>query len=375
MTSVNSTAISGHSSAVPKFQFLTRLSLRFFALLGLGLLGYMVFRSGPGAVWKQVHTVGWGLVLIIVLGGCSQLIKTGAWRQTFACDIRALSWSRSFDAQLVSDAVGQLGFAGKLLGEGLRVSMLGSAVPLANGISSSAIDGGLHTFTAVVVTVLGITATLLLAPLDSRWRVYALLLAAVLIAVVVMSAVAVASRWHLMGNAARAIGRVPRLHRLVNSKLSVIDSAEHNLLTFYREERTAFWASLMLNLLWHAMAVLEVYLILRFMGARIGVAGALALEGLTKVINLIGVLSPGNLGTYEGGNMLIAKMFGVTGTTGLTLALCRRARVIFWAGVGAICMTVMKRGEWTNKIEVMGDDKDQFSHHDCSPVASTGSCD
>ena len=168
MTSVNSTAISGHSSAVPKFQFLTRLSLRFFALLGLGLLGYMVFRSGPGAVWKQVHTVGWGLVLIIVLGGCSQLIKTGAWRQTFACDIRALSWSRSFDAQLVSDAVGQLGFAGKLLGEGLRVSMLGSAVPLANGISSSAIDGGLHTFTAVVVTVLGITATLLLAPLDSR---------------------------------------------------------------------------------------------------------------------------------------------------------------------------------------------------------------
>src|SRR4029077_1968948 len=199
----------------------------------------------------------------------------------------------------------------------LRISLLGSAVPLANGISSSAIDGGLHAFTAVVVTVLGITATLLLAPLvDGRWRIFALLLAALLIAIVTISAVAVASGWRLMGNAARAIGRLPRLHRLVSSKLSVIDSAEHNLLTFYREEPTAFCASLMLNLMWHAMAVLEVYLILRFMGARIGVAGALALEGLTKVINLIGVLSPGNLGTYEGGNMLIAKMFGVTGTTG-----------------------------------------------------------
>ena len=41
--------------------------------------------------------------------------------------------------------------------------------------------------------------------------------------------------------------------------------------------------------------------------------------------------------------MLIAKMFGVAGTAGLTLALCRRARAIFWAAVGAMCMIVMKR--------------------------------
>jgi hypothetical protein len=253
--------------------------------------------------------------------------------------------------------------------------MLGSAVPLANGISSSAIDGGLHTFTAAVVTIFGISATLLLAPIDRRSRVYALLLVALLIGVLVLEAMAVSRQWRLMANLARVVGRLPWFHNLVNSKLCVIDSAEHNLLTFYREEPTSFCASLVLNLLWHAMAVLEVYLILRFMGARIGVVGALALEGLTKVINFIGALSPGNFGTYEGGNMLIAGLFGVTGTAGLTLALCRRARVVFWAGVGAICMTVMNGGKWTNKIEVKADDKGQFSHHACSPVASNGSCD
>jgi hypothetical protein len=346
----------------------------FLLLLGVSLLGYMVFRAGPGAVWKQVQAVGWGLALIIILGGLSQLIKTCAWRQTFGCDISALSWSRSLGAQLVSDAVGQLGFAGKLLGEGLRVSMLGSAVPLDHGISSSAIDGGLHAFTAVVVTVLGITATLLLAPLDGRWQVYALLIITVLIAVVVVSAVAVARGWQLMGNAARMIGRLPWLHKLVSGKLSVIDSAEHNLLTFYRDEPVAFWASLLLNLLWHAMAVLEVYLILRFMGAGVGPVSAIALEGLTKVINLVGALSPGNLGTYEGGNMLIANLFGVTGTAGLTLALCRRARSIFWAAVGATCMTVMKRGESTKTVEVKGNDQEQILHRACGPVAADGAC-
>jgi hypothetical protein len=161
---------------------------------------------------------------------------------------------------------------------------------------------------------------------------------------------------------------------LVSSKLSVIDSAEHNLLSFYREEPVAFCANLMLNLLWHAMAVLEVYLILRFMGADVGLVRAIALEGLTKVINLVGALSPGNLGTYEGGNMLIANIFGVTGTAGLTLALCRRARAIFWAAVGATCMTVMKRGRLTSTMEVKGNDKDQILDSACGPVPANGTC-
>lgn len=61
-------------------------------------------------------------------------------------------------------------------------------------------------------------------------------------------------------------------------------------------------------------------------------------------------LNPGNLGTYEGGNMLIAKIFGLTGTAGLTLALCRRARTVFWAGVGAMCVIVMKKAERPSTI-------------------------
>ena len=134
----------------PRLQSLIQLSLRFFAaLLGLGLLGYLVFRSGPGAVWKQLQAVGWGFALVILLGGLSQLAKTCAWRQAFTCDISGLSWSRSFVAQLISDGIGQFGVAGKVVGEGTRISLLGRAVPLSNALSAGAIDGALHSFTAV----------------------------------------------------------------------------------------------------------------------------------------------------------------------------------------------------------------------------------
>ena len=330
----------------PRFRSLIQISFRFFvALLGLGLLGYLLFRTGPGVVWKQLQAVGWGLALIIILGGVSQFIKTCAWRQAFTCDISQLSWPRSFVAQLISDGMGQFGVAGKVLGEGMRISLLQRIVPVSSALSAGAIDGGLHTFAAVLVTVSGITATLLIAPLSGAWRVYGLLLVASLVSVVILAAVAVASRWPLMGDAIRAIGRLPRLHNWVSDKQPIVDSAEHDLLTFHSEAPAAFWATLILNGVWHMLAVLEVYIILRFMGAGFTVGGAFIVEGLTKVINLVGALNPGNFGTYEGGNMLIAKMFGVTSTAGLTLALCRRARTVFWAGVGAMCMTAMKKDE------------------------------
>jgi len=241
--------------------------------------------------------------------------------------------------------VGQFGVAGKVVGEGTRISLLGRAVPLPNALSAGAIDGALHIFTAVLVTVSGISATLLLAPLSGTWRVYAVLLVGVLISAAILAAVSVRNRWQLVGHATRAIGRLPRLHTWVSGKQPIIDSAEDNLLSFRDEAPAAFWATLIFNLLWHMLAVLEVYIILRFMGARVAVGGAFIVEALTKVINLVGAFNPGNFGTYEGGNMLIAKIFGVTGTAGLTLALCRRARTVFWAALGAMCMIVMKKAE------------------------------
>jgi hypothetical protein len=323
-----------------------QFAVRFFAvLLGVALLGYLVFRSGPGTVWKQLEAVGWGFALVIFLGGLSQLAKTCAWRQAFTCDIRGLSWFRSFVAQLISDGIGQFGVAGKVVGEGTRISLLGRRVPISNALSAGAIDGALHTFTAVLVTVLGISAILMIGPVSVRWRVYAALLIVGLVSAVILAAVALRNRLPLVGRATRAIGRVPRLHTWVSDKQPIIDSAEDNLLSFRDQAPAAFWATLIFNLLWHLLAVLEVYIILRFMKAGFTLSGAFIVEGLTKVINLVGAVNPGNFGTYEGGSMLIAKMFGVTSTAGLTLALCRRARTVFWAGVGAICVLVMKKDE------------------------------
>jgi len=318
--------------------------LRFAAvLLGVAFLIFLIGRTGPSTVVGQVKTVGWGLLLIIALGGISHLTKTFAWRFIFSCDIRNVSFARTFGLRLVSETIGSFGLPGQVLGETARVYLLGSALPVANSISSVTLDRGLYIVTAALVSVMGLLAACFQLSLSGTWRLYALLFASALAIVLVGTILAILRRWPVLSAAARMIGRLPRFKNYVEAKQSVIDSAESDLLSFHQNAPKAFWASLVLNVACHGMAILEVYLLLCFMGARTGLCAALAFEAFTKLINVVGALNPGNFGTYEGGNMILTRLLGIAGSTGLSLGLCRRARSLFWKGIGLLCFVALSR--------------------------------
>ena len=147
----------------------------------------------------------------------------------------------------------------------------------------------------------------------------------------------------MLSGSARIIGSVPSLRNWIDKRYLTIQSVEKTLLDFHHNTPKAFWASLSLNLAAHGMAIAEVCLILWLMGVKIGFFSALVIEALTKLVNVIGNINPGNIGTYEGGNMLIVKMFGLSGAVGLTLGLSRRLRSLFWAAVGAIWLFMLTR--------------------------------
>ena len=149
----------------------------------------------------------------------------------------------------------------------------------------------------------------------------------------------------MVSAATRILGRIRLLRGWIERQRPLIEEVEHRLLNFYHHTPGAFWGSFALNLAGHAAAILEVYLILHLLGAKISFLAALAIEALTKMINIVGLFNPGNIGTYEGGNMLIAKMFGLTAAAGLTLGLARRVRAIFWAAVGGLCMVVLSKSK------------------------------
>ena len=323
----------------------------FAAVLGVALLAYLILRTGAGTIVHHARQVGWGLALVFALGGVSHLIKTWAWRLTFQCDLSRISLGRSFALRLISEAAATFGLPGTVLGEAMRVSLLGPSVPVAKSVSAATLDRGLYTVSAAIVSVVGILFAVLALPLSHAWRLYALLFASGVAMFVFVIALAMHRRWPMISGTARGIGRIPGLKKWIDSKQSVADSAEKNFLGFYHETPKAFWASLILNLVCQGLAIVEIYLLLHFMGARIGFLGAFVLEAFTKFLSVIGAVNPGNIGTYEGGNMIITRLFGVTSAVGLTLGLCRRARGLFWAAIGAICMITMSKASEQGKLD------------------------
>jgi len=317
--------------------------LRLVPLLGIGLLAYLISKLDVHALAANAKAIGWGLFLVIALGGLSHVVKTWAWLLTMRGERPKVSFARALGLRLASEAIGQLGFLGMVGGETTRVSLLGSGVSLPAAISSVTLDRGLFIITGAFVTLAGIAGIGFAVPLPHTLRLYAVALAIGLVCLLASGVIAVQRRWPVLSASARAIAWIPGFRKWLASRESTLIASERRIVAYYHEAPGSFWCTLLLNLLCHFLAIVEVYICVRMLGAPATLAGALILESLTKLINVAGSINPGNVGTYEAGNMAIGKLVRLTGTQGLLLALCRRARAIFWAIIGGICLVWLSK--------------------------------
>ena len=323
---------------MPDHSRIARVLLRITPLLGIGLLVYLVATAKLRILAAQAATIGWGMLLVIALAGLSHVLKTWAWRITLRDEVHKVSFARSLGLRLISEAIGQFGFVGMMGGEAARVSLLGSGVSTPFAISSAALDRSLFILAGAVVTLAGILWLVFAVSLSHAVHLYAAALIFGLSCLLVAGATAIRSRWPVLSGPARAAAQIPRLRKWVQSKEATLKAAEQRIIEFYHEAPGAFWSSVLLNFVCHFLAIVEVYVIIRMLGSQATLLGALILESLTKLVNVAGAVNPGNVGTYEGGNMIIGRLVRLTGAQGLLLALCRRARAVFWALVGGICL-------------------------------------
>ena len=127
---------------------------------------------------------------MIAWGGVAHVVKTWAWRLTLLDEKHRVSFGRMLGLRLASEAVGQLGGLGQLFGEGLRVSLLGPAMPLASGITSVTLDRALFILSAAVVSIVGLLAVLMVLPLPHALALYAGMFACILLGVILLTALA-----------------------------------------------------------------------------------------------------------------------------------------------------------------------------------------
>ena len=311
-----------------------RLELACLAL-GVAVLAGTVWTIGIETLVRDLRTLGWGLAAILLVQSVDVLLNTGGWALVFPAGERPVGAARLVAVRLAGDAVNYLTPSATIGGELLRVRLLGPRVPSSvRWASVSAAKVGQSLGQAVFI-LLAIALVFPGLAAERGWLGWPSAMAIAVTAALVAVAPGVAfvravdhGFWTMIQG---GLGRV-RLGWLLPGAWGAPGRDLDATLARVGPWRAS--AALACFVAGWAVGALEIYLILRGVGAAVDWRTALALEAGSVLLDGILFFVPAKVGTQEGGKVALFAALGLNPARGLTVGVVRRIRELVYASLG-----------------------------------------
>jgi hypothetical protein len=301
------------------------------ALGGLVLLVAVARKVGVAQIAADVRQVGWGLLIVIAIGGLRFLLRTIAWR---VCLDRAhrLSLGDAFAAVLAGDAIGNVTPLGPLVGEPAKVAFVRGRVAVGPALTALAIENVLYTLSAAAMIAAGMVALILRFQLPDavRW------IGVVSIAgTIVLFAFALWLLWRQPALISRMLTVAPPLRRHADR----VRTLESDIYSFTSRRKAALPALAAAETGFHALGVAEAYLTLWLLGIEPTLFVAFLLETTNRLITVVFKFVPLRVGVDEAATaVLTQQVLGLGARAGLVIAIVRKVRMLFWGVAGGLVM-------------------------------------
>ncbi len=280
----------------------------------------------------NIRKLGLALPLALAFSGLWHLARTWAWAWCFP-QPRSISFAKLARVRLSAEAFSYLTLRG-IAGEPLKIVLLAGSVDARQATAAVALERLAYMVgTTLIVGVASIVAITTL-PLTHLWfRVFrAFAIAAAVVAL--LSAIAITGRGTYVQSLIRAVDRRTGSTMASGRVGRFVGSVERVMLELVRGNPKRLAALALATLASFCCMVLEAWVILRAAGAGIGLDGAFAVETFSRVASFASALIPANLGALEASS--VAAVAAVSATGGAALAIARRIRGLFWAGLGLL---------------------------------------
>ncbi|MEO8434687.1 MAG: ABC transporter permease [Pyrinomonadaceae bacterium] len=308
-------------------------------LLGLALLVYVINRVGMQPIFDALSRIGFGFFILLAINGTRHVLRTMAMRIAVPPEHRRFTFSQAFAARLGGESISFLTFAGPLLGEATKVALLRKRVPLLHGVPALVVDNLLYNLSVVFFILTGACVMLISYPLPGVVREILIIIAGCALLGILAAAFATSRRVLILTWIIDMLVRLGIRSRAITSRRHHIHRIELTVYGFYRRHPRSFFAMLGLDFLSHVTSVVEVYVTLLMLGFAPRVGASYVIESLTKVINAVFAFVPATIGVYEGGTEVILQTLGYAAATGVTLAIVRKAGIVFWTVIGLVILT------------------------------------
>ncbi|MEO7659332.1 MAG: lysylphosphatidylglycerol synthase domain-containing protein, partial [Pyrinomonadaceae bacterium] len=308
-------------------------------LLGVFVLGFVIYKIGYQKIIESVTAVGWGFFIIVALNIVRHLLRSASLYLAVEPARRTFKYRSAVAARFGGEAVNFFSFTGPFLGDAAKAVLLRKNLPLTYGASAVIFDSILYYLSVILVVLTGVAALVVAFGSGGKGVANALILI-VVFSIIGFSLVILAITYRVtpFSFAIKWSAKRNLAPKFLIAKQQNILDVENNVFQFYHNRRADFFKVFLISLSVHAVSVTEVYLALQFLGFDALISTAFIIESLTKVINAVFSFIPGTIGVYEGGNGIILQMLGYTVAVGVALALVRRGAILLSTSIGVIIL-------------------------------------
>jgi hypothetical protein len=310
------------------------------AAAGVALFAYFVKKAGIGQIADGIRRLGAGFLLIIAISAVRQIARSLAWSLCIEGPYHLGLWD-AFRARVMGDAIGNvLPLASFVVSEPAKPALIRDKVPLMAGFSAIAIENIFYGLSVAVFISSGMIALLLSFSLPKGLRLASFIVLGVIAFFITLGTLLIRRELKFISGTAGFLHR-----RGLNAKwVEKGRTLEDRIYGFYRRNGRRFVPILLLEACFHLAGVCEIYVTLSFISPNQPPTflTAFILESVNRVITMAFKFIPLRMGVDEAGTGKISKILLFTEVTGVTLAIVRKARDVFWAGVGVILL--LQRG-------------------------------
>ena len=305
---------------------------------GIALFFCMLQRTGPEAVLQNIRAFGWGVVALILLSGLRHILRALAWSYCVQTDGRRPRWFEFLGPRLVGEALNDLTPAGPLLGEPARVVAVSRLMPAQTAASSVVLENLIFGLGAVLFMLSGIVlAVISVAALRGFWWVGGGLVSCFL-ACLGLVWWAVSRRLLLLGAVFDSLKRRGLGWGFLQRHEQSVRAVEQTVHDFFLKSRRTFLAVLAIEIATNFTGIGEVYLILKVTTSHSSLFAAYLVESASRAVQIAFSFVPLGLGVQEGAAAATLQAIGHAATEGISLAVLRKIRSLFWAVIGLLLL-------------------------------------
>ena len=331
----------------------TRLKVAGLGLtvVGVALFAYFVYSTGVHEIAGNIAEFGWvGFAVILAIYSMRILLRGLAWKLS-VYEPYSLGLRDTVPAVIIGEALSSMIPLGILISGTAKAVAVRKRVPLVVGLSSVATENLFYSITTSVFLMLGALVFVRGFSLDETTALTIDVLIGLIAAVVIFLILLIVRQWHFASETCEAIYRRGWLTGILEHGRMQVRLFENLIYGFYRRYPKRFLPICLAEAGFHVLGVIEVWIILtRIVEPAISqFLNAFLLESVSRLITIVFKLIPFLIGVDEAGAQFVGETVALGAGIGVTLAIIRKGRILFWTAVGLLL--IVKRGLSLRDIE------------------------